>query len=353
MVKRLLACALVLLFSLPVLGLALAAEEPASAPSDLDARYRDDNNDLVADPPQDQSKWKNPSTLAFTYPPLEDSFEYKEAFTDFQNFLAKKTGKRVAYYPIRSNAAEIEAMRSGRLHIAGFSSGPTCFAVNLAGYVPIAVKGYEKEFQGYRLIVIVKKDSPITTLQELKGNKVAHTTPSSNSGHLAPMVLFPKEGVVPGNDYTMVFSGKHDRSILGVAQGEYDAACVASDIFTRMAESGAINADDFRIVWQSAMFPSSSYGYAYDLHPDLVEKIQEAFAEYRFPPVLQKYFSGADRFYPISYKDDFALVRLIAKESGEQFDEKGFAKMRVAEEKAEAAKRATATEEKKTAPAKK
>ena len=37
-------------------------------------------------------------------------------------------------------AAEIEAMRSGRLHVGGFSTGPTAFAVNIAGAVPFAIK---------------------------------------------------------------------------------------------------------------------------------------------------------------------------------------------------------------------
>ena len=82
----------------------------------------------------------------------------------------------------------------GRLHVGGFSTGPTAFAVNLAGAVPFAVKGTAKEFQGYNLIVIVKASSPYQKLSDLKGKKVAHTSPSSNSGHLAPMSLFPGAG---------------------------------------------------------------------------------------------------------------------------------------------------------------
>ena len=135
------------------------------------------------------------------------------------------------FYQVQSNAAEIEAMRSGRLHVAGFSTGPTAFAVNLAGAIPFAVKGYEKEFQGYNLIVIVKASSPYQKLADLKGKKVAHTSPSSNSGNLAPRALFPAEGLVPDKDYKVVYSGKHDQSVLGVNSGDYDAAPVASDVF--------------------------------------------------------------------------------------------------------------------------
>ena len=320
-------------------SVAFAADAPCSNRGELDKVYCDEDKNLTADPPKDAKQWKSPGTLVFTYTPVEDPAVYKDAFADFQNFLSKKTGKKVIYYTVHSNSAEVEAMRSGRLHIAGFSTGPTCFAVNLAGYVPIAVKGYENEFQGYRLIVVVKKDSPYQTLQDLKGKKVAHTAPSSNSGHLAPMALFPKDGVTPGKDYEIAFSGKHDQSIMGVAHGDYEAACVASDVYSRMAVAGRIKEDDFRIIWKSSIFPTSSFGYAHDLHPDLVKKIKEAFVEYRFTPEMQKTFGGADRFFPVTYQQDYELIRVIANASGEKFDADNLKKMQEAENKAAAAKR--------------
>src|SRR5688572_13605367 len=124
----------------------------------LDTLYCDENKDLVADTPKDKGRWKNPNTLVFTYTPVEDAAVYETAFKPFLDYLGKCTGKRVVYYAVQSNAAEIEAMRAGRLHVGGFSTGPTGFAVNLAGAIPFAIKGTEKELQGYNLIMIVKRD---------------------------------------------------------------------------------------------------------------------------------------------------------------------------------------------------
>jgi phosphonate transport system substrate-binding protein len=293
----------------------------------LDVNFCDEDGDLVADAPKDPSKFRDPSTLVFTYTPVEDPAVYRDAFKPFQDFLAEKTGKKVIYYTVQSNSAEIEAMRSGRLHIAGFSTGPTGFAVNLAGAVPLAVKGTEKEFQGYNLIVIVKKDSPYQNLADLKGQKVAHTSQSSNSGNLAPRALFPDQGLIPGEDYEVLYSGKHDQSVLGVNSGDYDAAPVASDVFTRMAERGVVNADDFRIIYRSPKFPTSSFAYAYDLKPELITQIREAFRDFRFPPEMQKTFGGADRFFEVTYKDDWAVIRQIANSIGEEYDRKGLEKM--------------------------
>ncbi len=323
--------------ALAAAGLLFSAVSPASAEDcknrgELDEMYCDEDMDLVADYPKDEGKWKDPSTLVFTYTPVEDPAVYKDAFADFQAYLEEATGKKVIYYTVQSNSAEVEAMRSGRLHIAGFSTGPTGFAVNLAGYVPLAVKGNGDGFQGYNLIVIVKKDSPFQKLTDLKGKKVAHTSPSSNSGNLAPRALFPAEGLTPDQDYDVLYSGKHDQSVLGVNSGDYDAAPVASDVFERMARRGTVNRDDFRVIFKSPKFPTSSFGYAHDLKPDLVQKIVGAFHTYRFPPEMQKTFGGADRFYPVTYKVDWDVIRTIANAAGESYNRSGLEAMRKKEE---------------------
>ncbi len=292
----------------------------------LEAKFCDEDNDMVADPPKSM-KYRDPSTLVFTYTPVEDPAVYKDLFSDFQRYLSEATGKRVIYYTVHSNAAEVEAMRSGRLHIAGFSTGPTGYAVNLAGYVPIAVKGYPAGFQGYNLIVITKKDSGITSMAHLKGKKVAHTSASSNSGNLAPRALFPSQGIVPDEDYKVVYSGKHDQSILGVMSGDYDAAPVASDVFERMAARGTIDKSKVRIIFRSPKFPTSSFGYAHDLKPDLVRKIIGAFYTYRFSPEMAEAFKNADRFYPITYKADWNVIRKIAHATGTAYTKKGLAKL--------------------------
>ena len=192
--------ALAILLAAATLATPLWAADACSNRGELDQMYCDANKDMVADVPADSKKWKNPSTIVFTYTPVEDPAVYENIFKPFTTHLSKCLDKKVVFYQVQSNAAEIEAMRSGRLHVGGFSTGPTAFAVNLAGAIPFAVKGNSKEFQGYNLIVIVKANSPYQKLSDLKGKKLAHTAPSSNSGHLAPLALFPPQGLTPDKD---------------------------------------------------------------------------------------------------------------------------------------------------------
>ncbi|MSQ73573.1 MAG: phosphate/phosphite/phosphonate ABC transporter substrate-binding protein [Betaproteobacteria bacterium] len=310
------------------------AQDACKARGDLDALYCDENADMVADLPKDPKKHKVPGTLVFTYTPVEDPAVYEKVFKPFTDHLGSCTGKRVVFYQVQSNAAEIEAMRSGRLHVGGFSTGPTAFAVNLAGAVPFAVKGYEKEFQGYNLIVIVKKDSPYQKLADLKGKRLAHTSPSSNSGHMAPMALFPAQGLSPGKDYSILFSGKHDQSVMGVNSGDYDGAAVASDVFHRMAERGQVKEDNFRILYRSPKFPTSSFAYAHDLEPAFRDKMLKCFYDYRFSAEMQKAFDGADRFFPVTYKKDWEIVRKVSESGGEKFNRAAYEKESKREEEA-------------------
>jgi phosphonate transport system substrate-binding protein len=310
--------------ALMVAGSTTAIAQECKNRGQLDTLYCDENNDLVADVPTDPKKLRDPSTLVFAYTPVEDPAVYQNVFKPLTDFLAQCTGKRVVYYPVQSNSAEIEAMRSGRLHVAGFSTGPTGFAVNMAGAVPFAAKGTEKGPHGYHLLSIVKKDSPYQKLADLKGKRVAHTSPSSNSGHLAPLVLYPSEGLKPNEDYKPLMSGGHDKSALGVVSGDYDMAGVASDVFERMITRGTLKADDFRIIFTSPLFPTSSFAHAHDLHPDLSKKIRACFFAFDFPPSMRKEFNGDDRFFPITYKDAWKVVREIAEGSGTPYNKAAY-----------------------------
>jgi phosphonate transport system substrate-binding protein len=301
-----------------------AAQEECKNRGQLDTLYCDENGDLVADAPKDKSKWKDPSTLVFAYTPVEDPAVYANIFRPFTDYLGQCTGKRVVYYPVQSNAAEIEAMRSGRLHVAGFSTGPTGFAVNLAGAVPFAAKGTEKGPQGYHLISLVKADSPYQKLSDLKGKRVAHTSPSSNSGNLAPLALYPAEGLTPNEDYKPIMSGGHDKSALGVASGDYDMAGVASDVYDRMVTRGTLKGSNFRIIYTSPLFPTSSFAYAHDLKPELAKKMVDCFYAFRFPPEMTKEFNGDDRFFPITYKENWKVVREIAEKSGTPYNKTAY-----------------------------
>ncbi|GAW35855.1 phosphate-import protein PhnD precursor [Roseovarius sp. A-2] len=315
-----------LLTALTLTASSAFAQADCSNRGALDAMYCDEDGDLVADAPTDASKLQDPSTLVFAYTPVEDPAIYADIWNPFIEHLSEVTGKKVQFFAVQSNSAEVEAMRSGRLHIAGFSTGPTPYAVNLAGNVPFAIMGADDGQFGYKLQVYTQADSDIKEMADLAGKRVAHTSPTSNSGNLAPRALFPDLGVTPDQDYEVSYSGSHDQSMLGVVAGDYDAAPVASEVVDRMAERGLYDPEGVRIVWESDPFPTTSYGMAHDLTPELKEKIKEAFFSFDFAgTALGEEFTGVSKFIPITYKDQWAVIRQIQKANGVEYTPQGLA----------------------------
>jgi len=316
----------------------------------LDTLYCDADGDLVADTPKDAAKIKDPGTLIFAYSAVEAPQVYMKVFQPLMDAITQCTGKKVTYFPANSTTALIEAMRSGRLHIADFSTGGVGFAVNMAGAVPIVAFATDKGIFGYKVAAMVRADTPYKTLADLKGKKVAHTAPSSNSGNLAPRVFFPAHGLVPDTDYKPLMSGGHDKSVLGVMRGDYDMAPVASDILDRIIARGDIKGSDVRLVWESEMFPTASFSIAHDLKPELAAAIKACFLKFRMPPEMSKELNGVDRFVPITYKDTWKPIREVAEKSGTPYNKAAYEARARAEAEA-AAKKASAEAAKQQAPA--
>jgi phosphonate transport system substrate-binding protein len=288
---------------------------------DLDKAYCDRNGDLTADLPADPKQIVNPSALIFAYTPTEDPAVYQKAWDPFIKHMEKVTGKRVVFFPVQSNAAQYEAMRSGRLHVAGVNAGGNATAVNCAGFVPFTMMAAKDGSFGYEMEIIVPADSPIKAPADLKGKKIAFTDATSNSGFKAPSAILKADfNLESKRDFEPVFSGKHDNSILGVVNKDYEAAAVANSVLNRMLDRKVFDKAKIRSIYKSETFPTTGYGHVYNLDPKLVEKVKEAF--FSFPwegSALKAEFQKEDKFIPIDYKKDWAVLRKIDAATGVKY----------------------------------
>ena len=287
---------------------------------DLLPGFIDEDGDLVADAPKDIKKLQDPATLIFSYTPVEDPEVYRGVWEEFINHLSKVTGKKVMFFPVQNYAAQVEALRAGRLHIAGVNTGNVPMAVNTAGFVPFAIMAAKDNSYGYEMEIITHVDSRIRKIEDLKGKTLAFVSQTSNSGYKAPSALLKGTfNLTADVDYKTAFSGKHDNSILGVVNKDYDAAAIANEIMKRMIARNIVDGSKIRTIYKSQTFPTTGYGYAHNLKPELAKKIQEAFFSFkwegtRFEQEFSK--SGDAKFIPITYKKHWEVVRTIDKAMG-------------------------------------
>ena len=195
-------------------------------------------------------------------------------------------------------------------------SNPRCFTVSL----PLDILS---DFRMKSIFLAIFSASYVVIKQFLVPAINVFTSPTSNSGFKAPSAILKGEfGLLADKDFTPTFSGKHDNSILGVYNGDYEVAAIANSVRQRMERRGVIEKDVLQIVYKSATFPTTGYGHAHNLHPELVAKIKSAFWSFDFESdtTFKKEFAKADRFIGIRHKNDWAVIRGIDTANGVSYD---------------------------------
>jgi phosphonate transport system substrate-binding protein len=292
----------------------------------LSKQFCDTNNDMMADTSTDPKEWIDPYTLVFGNVPSQSFMFDKGAKRALMEHIEKITGKQVEFFPYQTNAAELEAMRSGMLHVAGMNTGSVPTAVNCAGFHLFAMTAGEDGNYGYTMQIITYPGSGINSIYDLKGSTILFTSSSSNSGHKAPVAILKERfGMQDGIDYKSRFSGSHINSVTKVAHHEYKLAAIASGFTTALMLHDKIPQDSVKVIYESDSFPTTGYGYSHKLKPALAQKIEEAFKTFIWteenstkPKAFNKF--GESRFIPANYQKNWRIIRDIDKANDITYD---------------------------------
>lgn len=128
--------------------------------------------------------------------------------------------------------------------------------------------------------IIVRADSPIRSLDDLRGKRMLYGPQLAPTGYLAQYDLMLDAGLDPERDlaYYAIPHGsfKHEKVIYGVYFGEYDVAAAPMLDLEIMIRDGKVDADDFRVLAQSEIIPYCTFGAAKDADPQLIARFRQA-----------------------------------------------------------------------------
>ncbi|MFQ6094260.1 MAG: phosphate/phosphite/phosphonate ABC transporter substrate-binding protein [bacterium] len=244
----------------------------------------------------------DPIELTFAALPQEISAMSAELYLPLMKYMAKKTGKKVAFYMTTSYAAEMEAMVGGFVDVARLGPAPYVIgrdrdrSIEVFAVQTTAPGITQRGGAGYYGCLITKKGSGLTTIPQLRGKTLGLTDPGSTSGYLLPKVTFPDEklGGEPLEKYfgKIVWTGRHDAAMLAVKEGRVDAAFTNGANMERAIGAGLVAKEDFNFLWWSHVVPRDPWVYRVNLKPELKAKIREAFFTFKSGEV-----EGADRFW--------------------------------------------------------
>jgi phosphonate transport system substrate-binding protein len=171
-----------------------------------------------------------------------------QRYTPFAKYMTKVLGVPVKIFTASSYAGVMQAMAADQIEFAFYGSSSYAGAwVEMKGnVVPLLTRVMDNGSTGYFSVVVVRSDSPYKNLDDLKGKTLAFADPNSTSGYAVPYYNLKKLGYDPETFFGSIpFSGAHETGVLGVYNGQYDAAATNIKSETaghpqRMAEKGMI-----------------------------------------------------------------------------------------------------------------
>lgn len=131
----------------------------------------------------------------------------------------------------------------------------------------------------YKSMIIVKKDSPIKTLADLKGKKIAYQNVTSSAGFVWPAAALMDAGLDPLKDVQPVTVKGHDQGVLAVLNGDVDAAAIFQDARTLVSKDYPKVFEDTRVLTFTEPIPNDTISVRSDMNADWVAKIQQAFID--------------------------------------------------------------------------
>ncbi|MEH0018505.1 MAG: phosphonate ABC transporter substrate-binding protein [Desulfobacter sp.] len=272
---------------------------------------------------QAAQKW--PEKIRLGLIPTEGGADIKVRFQPLINHLEKELGIKVEPFSASDYAGIITAMSHKHIDFAYFGPKSYVEASARAGAQALALELNKSGSKGYYGVLITRKGSGITTLDQAtdKTRTFAFTDPNSTSGSLVPSVLFYRDLKTPPEEIfkEVSFSGSHGASILAVKNKKIDVAATNDIDLNRMIEKGAISKDDFNIIWTSELIPGSPMCGRKDLPSSLKAAFTGALMSFNFDKAgLEKLQTGG--YVPVS-DATYDVVRYMKRLKAKLQEEKG------------------------------
>jgi len=170
--------------------------------------------------------------------PYLPATELIDRFTPLTEYLSKKMGEPVILEIAKDYQIHIDKTGKDELDIAFIGPAPYVKMVELYGKKPLLARleiNGKPTFQG---IIIIKKESSLRNLTDLKGKRFVFGDPESTMGHLVPRFVLLNAGVRVEDLASHMFLSNHNDIALGVLMGDYDAGAVKEDVFFKFEKRG-------------------------------------------------------------------------------------------------------------------
>lgn len=215
----------------------------------------------------------------------ESSQNLKQDWMPLIEDMNKQTGLKVTAFFASDYAGIIEAMRFNKVQLGWFGNKSAMEAVDRAGGEIFAQMVNADGTQGYYSHLIVNRDSPLNTLDDVLKNarnlSFGNGDPNSTSGFLVPgFYVFAKNKIDAKTAFRLTRSANHETNALAVANKQVDVATNNSENLEKIRERQPEKFKEIKIVWTSPLIPLDPLVMRKDLPEATKTKIKNFFYNY-------------------------------------------------------------------------
>jgi len=255
-----------------------------------------------------------PNNLKFTVTDVNNIKELEADYGSLRKTLEEVLGIKIEFFPVENRTAAASALVSGKLDLV--LAGPSEYLILNArakGIPIIAIKRPD-----YHSIIVVRGNSKIKSLAQLKGKTIAMRSIGSTSGHLGPTKLLMDAGLDPKKDVNIVML--KDKGLLALKKGEVDAWTTASDTYHTELAKHKLLEKDFAVIVQGPLLPNdvliSSNQLASDFIADMRSRMLTNQDKLLHSIILaNKKFQGAS--LTVANDADYNMIREVYQKMGE------------------------------------
>ncbi|TKJ59530.1 phosphonate ABC transporter substrate-binding protein [Pseudomonas viridiflava] len=215
----------------------------------------------------------------------ESSQNLKTIWQPFLDDMSKKTGLKVNATFASDYAGLIQGMRFNKVDVAWLGNKAAMEAVDRSNGEIFAQTSAANGAAGYWSLLIVRKDSPINSVEDMLKNAKSLTfgngDPNSTSGYLVPgYYVFAKNHVDASTAFKRTLNSSHEVNALSVAKGQLDVATFNTESWDRLAVTQPDKVEQLKVIWKSPLIPADPMVWSKALSDENKAKIREFFASY-------------------------------------------------------------------------
>ena len=255
--------------------------------------------------------------IRFGTVPRLSAAELQAMYSPLAEYLAKETGEKVTIVVPKDFDAFKSAVKAGQVDIA--FANPLIYVQlkEKANIEPLALSSEMKSGTRLRGIIIVRKDSGYSKVQDLKGKKFVFVDKDSAAGYVFQMLLLSKAGFDVDKDIShLSFAKKHDNVTAAVFGKTADAGGIREDELDKAKDK--LDISQLRILAYTDYFPNWPLFASAKLNPGMAAKIKAALLKLKPNDPQNEKILGPARltgFVPVLDKD-YDDLRKAAKIAG-------------------------------------